>query len=568
MSGSFHADSLSHGFFQFTKPFTFWGWFGWSISIICIAIGGILALVSTGIPDAPPVDEALYLPSPESEHEMYELGAGFEAGATGAWLRFDGTIVDGTIATGHCSTDDEGNWDDHTSAVDRGPLTIRPNGGGVYPDYVVRWTEETTGPEMNAVGRSCPQSEWTIGEGDYVKLFVLDDGETLWLFSAGEDYLEPSEVTDREDIQRWGLVFCIVGSILLMATTPTSLAQDIHNSRIEHSAREQMHLELGTTELVKAVGAERQDNDTNDWVLNEPAPESWNIENPYAADENDVIIEEHPSKIGTPEPATLTFYSIAAIIFITSTVWLSSDLLARHGDETHYLIGQVMRWSILIFNLIWAIISYRRWKVAHNILDTPTQLARSVAVGPAELVGQVRPGPLASLLVSVKSEDRQAGGVVAYSWIEEQYVCRGSGKNRKCSWETRDKGEGSVPFILHDGSAGILVDPSTWKKIDYGSQLNQWKVSNWRWTLHTLGIGDPIYCLGRAETKRDGEYEEELDRTQQSSLLVMRGNADVGMSVKLHRGTELSLLAGMRSTTEQLFVPVVLLILGFIPFLW
>jgi hypothetical protein len=83
-----------------------------------------------------------------------------------------------------------------------------------------------------------------------------------------------------------------------------------------------------------------------------------------------------------------------------------------------------------------------------------------------------------------------------------------------------------------------------------------------------LGIGDPIYCLGRAESKRDGEFEEELDRTKASGLLVMRGNADVGMSVKLHRGTELSLLAGMRSTTEQLIVPIALLVFGIIPFFW
>jgi hypothetical protein len=172
------------------------------------------------------------------------------------------------------------------------------------------------------------------------------------------------------------------------------------------------------------------------------------------------------------------------------------------------------------------------------------------------------------MTVEVNSSSRKASGVVAFKWVEEQYVCRGSGKNRKCSWETRASDAGSQPFILHDGSAGILVDPSTWKNIDYGSQLYQWTGGNWRWTLHSLGIGDPIYCLGRAESKRDGEFEENLDRTKQSGLLVMRGNADVGMSVKLSRGTELSLLAGMRSTTEQLIVPIALLIFGLIPFIW
>ena len=34
MSERFHADQLSHGFFQFTKPFTTWGWVAWGISIV------------------------------------------------------------------------------------------------------------------------------------------------------------------------------------------------------------------------------------------------------------------------------------------------------------------------------------------------------------------------------------------------------------------------------------------------------------------------------------------------------------------------------------------------------
>ena len=567
MSERFHADQLSHGFFQFTKPFTTWGWVAWGISIVFMLIGVVFVLVASGLPDAPPVEEAQVLASPDIDHDYEELGKGFERGSTGAWLRLEGQITNGIIASGHCYQDDDGNWHDTTSAVNDGSITIQP-GESQYAPFTVYWTEETLGAELSAVSRHCPRSDWTISVGDRVQLFVLDDGENLWLFSAGEDSLDPSEVTDREDMQRWALLFCMIGAAILMAATPTSLAQDRRESQKQHSVREQMHLSKSTGVLVKAVGPERGEDDYNDWILDEPSHELWNLENPYAADEGDKIIEEHPNKVGTPIPATLTFYSIGAAIFIVSTVWLSADLLARHGSIVHVVIGNILRWGVMAFNLIWGIICYRRWKVAHNIIDTPTQLARSVAVGPAELVGQVRPGPDGSMTVEVSGPGRKASGVVAFKWLEEQYVCRGSGKNRHCSWESRASDDGSQPFILHDGSAGILVDPKTWKKIDYGGQLHQWTSGNWRWTLHTLGIGDPIYCLGRAESKRDGEFEEELDRTKASGLLVMRGNADVGMSVKLSRGTELSLLAGMRSTTEQVIVPIALLVFGLIPFFW
>ena len=86
------------------------------------------------------------------------------------------------------------------------------------------------------------------------------------------------------------------------------------------------------------------------------------------------------------------------------------------------------------------------------------------------------------------------------------------------------------------------------------------------WTLRTLSLGDPVYCLGRAEAKKEGEFEGELDTTGQSSLLVMRGNADIGMSVKLQRGTEFSMLSGMRSAAERVAIPIVLLIISIFPF--
>ena len=74
-----------------------------------------------------------------------------------------------------------------------------------------------------------------------------------------------------------------------------------------------------------------------------------------------------------------------------------------------------------------------------------------------------------------------------------------------------------------------------------GDRLFKWGTGNWRWTVWVLAAGDPVYCLGRVETRTHDEREEGIDTSIPNSLLVVRGNKDIGMQVHLHRGTELSL---------------------------
>ena len=206
----------------------------------------------------------------------------------------------------------------------------------------------------------------------------------------------------------------------------------------------------------------------------------------------------------------------------------------------------------------------------HNIIDTATSRVRSVAVGPAELVGQVRPGPEGTISVNVGgSSSRKVEGVVAYRWKEEEYVCtKDSDGKESCSWHTRRTDDGNTNFILHDGTGGILIDPDSWKEVNLGEQLHNWESGRWRWTVWVLASGDPVYCLGRVETRTSEEKEDGIDETIPSSHLVVRGNKDIGMQVHLHRGTELSVISGLRSTTEAIIVPLIMLTFSAIPFLW
>tara|TARA_E500000331_G_C16847294_1_gene536139 strand:- start:203 stop:571 length:369 start_codon:yes stop_codon:yes gene_type:complete len=122
--------------------------------------------------------------------------------------------------------------------------------------------------------------------------------------------------------------------------------------------------------------------------------------------------------------------------------------------------------------------------------------------------------------------------------------------------------------MLHDGTGGILVEPDTWNEVNLGDQLYTWQSGNWRWTVWVLAAGDPVYCLGRVENRDNEDKEEGLDGTIANSHLVVRGNKDIGMQVHLHRGTEISLLSNLRSTTESIIMPLIMLTFSAIPFIW
>ena len=148
------------------------------------------------------------------------------------------------------------------------------------------------------------------------------------------------------------------------------------------------------------------------------------------------------------------------------------------------------------------------------------------------------------------------------------YKLKDSDGKESCSWHTRRTDDGNTNFILHDGTGGILIDPDSWKEVNLGEQLHNWESGRWRWTVWVLASGDPVYCLGRVETRTSEEKEDGIDETIPSSHLVVRGNKDIGMQVHLHRGTELSVISGLRSTTEAIIVPLIMLTFSAIPFLW
>jgi len=559
--------SLQHGFFQFTFPHTWKGIIAWIVALMMYLAAAIMINISLDIPDVPPISESQFIDNLDEidDSQAVNLGAGWEHDGEGTFIVIDVIIEQGTLVHGYWTWDSDGeNCTDHVDIHSGAILTVSPVTGG--DSFTLGWSDEMS-TEVSTYSRSCPgYSDWYIDEGDVIEIFMVEIEGEYSMLSVGTEGLEPGERTEREDAQRSALLVIIIASAIMMITTPTSLSDDIKNLKKRWGNLPFVHGSPG--KLESATGPVRT-IDEHDWVLPPPGFETW-PENPYAPNDENTLIEEHPDVVGTPTPATFTLYSINGIIFIVTSLWLASDLLARHGDDTHQILGQSLRIGIILFTLIWGFFAWRKWKLVHNIIDTPSSRVRSVAVGPAELVGQVRPGPDGTMAVHVGgSKSRLVEGVVVYRWKEEEYVCtKDSDGNESCSWKTRRTKSDSREFILHDGTGGILVDADSWDKAKLGDQLHQWETGKWRWTVWVLAAGDPVYCLGRVETRTEKEREEGIDTTIPNSLLIVRGNKDIGMQVHLHRGTELSVISGLRSTTEAIIVPVVMLVFSAIPFLW
>ena len=88
------------------------------------------------------------------------------------------------------------------------------------------------------------------------------------------------------------------------------------------------------------------------------------------------------------------------------------------------------------------------------------------------------------------------------------------------------------------------------------------------YTLWALGAGEPVYIIGEIGTRTTNDMEKEnLTGDIQSEHLIVRPRERVESSI-LRRGTEISLLTQVRSTTETIILPCLALIAAIVPFFW
>ncbi|MDP2804631.1 MAG: hypothetical protein Q8O24_01695 [Gallionellaceae bacterium] len=137
-----------------------------------------------------------------------------------------------------------------------------------------------------------------------------------------------------------------------------------------------------------------------------------------------------------------------------------------------------------------ALISLFAWFSAltrlRTITGTPTSKIASAAQGYVELIGQGNyfdGTPIISNLMQLPC-----------LW----YRYRVERKNGKNEWRTESSGESSAPFLLEDGSASCVVDPSTAEIIT--NNHDTWTQGEYRYNEWRLLKIDSIYAIGEFKT--------------------------------------------------------------------
>ena len=606
MTTQHDATDLDQGFFKFPVP-TWKGMIGYAIALSMFMTAMTMFSSGQSIPDIPQLSEADRLDElgDIDSYNFQLLQDGYEQpqyqSNKAAFLLVPLELEEGRIGTEGCyeSEDDEGNTEiNYGYDIEEGSvLTFRDQAGDSITssfdksgtldpegDFFSQYCTETWHRDVKGYGQDNSENRILMA----YMLVQNEPNEYYQLLSFTEingfnDYENPPEITQREDAGRFALLASGIGGLIFMYSTPTSLSYALRKIRKSN--------QTNAKETASAAGVLGSDGRQfqhcgphgeiigpanqlfrdaySDWLFGcPPLPTSYS--NVFTKDGDGSLIPEHPQRIGTPRPAMMTPYSLGALTFALSFIWLSSDLRARDGSEIHTLIGYVMTFFVTIINILWFFSAYKQAKLSQTINDLPTSPIRSVAVGQAEVVGQVRPSSAGTPAFTVGGEEMQ--GTVLWTWSSYKYVCRQTDDGQECGWEHRETKNGGVPFVLHDGTGGMIIDPSLWqaenKTLNLGSCVAAWESGKWKWTVNAIGVGDPLYVLGDC-VPRSREHLDAWggDETEGSALVTMVPSTETGEGSIMSLGTELDVVAQRRSRFEMLIVPIIVFTFGIFMFL-
>ena len=379
------------------------------------------------------------------------------------------------------------------------------------------------------------------------------------------------------------------GLLIMAVGTPTSLSGVLYNLRKELRPEE--------VDKQKEEGGVKRDwwmnrkeitptSDPNDWVFPAPGPASWNMDDRYCADASGEILAEHPSKIGTPVPSTITSFALWVFLGYLCIMNALVQIIQTTPAMTYIAIG---------LTLILVVCGYFYNKKMQQMADMPTSLVRSMSMGSVELVGQVRLAPEGDMDVNVDGDPgKSMSNMVGYRWTHSIYVCKtvtstdsdGNTTTREeCHWREIGRDEKFNPFILHDGSGGVRIESHTFSRIGWGNHLKQWyatvdtykmgkdmmtrlstgllsgggKVKQHRWTLWGLRTGNPVYLTGEVTPRTEEEIAAEgIDKTSNNAIAKVLGTDGTGFKARLDRGTELTNLGSSRSSVEMVVIPFIM----------
>ncbi len=435
--------------------------------------------------------------------------------------------------------------------------------------FTVNWDTASGGDLNMNFGGSCYSGNvgrvWYAGDGYAVSVLVyIESEETYTLLAASDKMEDMPEVTKFETWQRTAMLVFAIGIGIIGLCTPTYLSQQIKRlkgnedrgisispnfvtrgveeksinydkmlkkdlieiadsrgiipMRLKKEIVEQLieSDEKIAKEVATATSREIMLKSTSttrrgeNWIMKPKPIETWDTTNLYAPDLDEKILDEHPENIGSPRPPMFTNSALLISLSIITFSWLASDLIGRHHDVFAYFFGVILRIISITVAVIWLFASFWKWIILHSVIDTPTQLIRSAAVGGVEICGQTRPSSDNTLSISLGSN--KFDGLLAYYWIEEtKTIYRDNRGNLQERWNRTDSGKAHVDsFIVHDGTAGIKIDGPAW----FGKYANILALSkSKKWVSITLALVALISLL-------IGFYHLDLDDGGSSPLLL------------------------------------------------
>ena len=313
----------------------------------------------------------------------------------------------------------------------------------------------------------------------------------------------------------------------------------------EEAIREIRFATSGTLAEARLIGKEGK-VDPFSWIK-KPSPGFENNANPYEADQ-DGLIFEHPNVIGLTIGNGGSIKTIIVGLCIYS-LGLPIALIAPEGAYT-----------LIIITLIWLIIEFRRLFQSQQYRDTPCSSVSSMAVGPVFLTGQVRKLTKTNLYGDEPPAGANVSGMVTWFISKES---KNSIIGKTNSWRPTGKFFlGGMDFIIHDGSGGVQVNPSTFKNFQFNR--NTRRVTRYssidennRFLIRGIVIGEPLTIKGTAIIKPQSKAKES-DSNIQSSLLQVISGDEVGWFPEVRSGTSLTCGFFSANSTDSVLLPLVI----------
>ncbi len=401
------------------------------------------------------------------------------------------------------------------------------------------------------------------------------------------DYVYP-EGEDLGGLLAFQVVLFII-MIVIGQKADTTIRQNIRKIREESPPRDaKVRLDAGGVHLEsfwRGATVKTPTSDDLGWVFEPPGPESWeNAESLFTPDPAGTIME-HPSVIGTPTPPDFTTNGI--LIIMSTLPLMGVAMTIPPFFQTDPNVAFIC--MPILFGLF-ATVSSIFGKRSRAAIQVPSQKVRSVAIGDAEIVGQVRPLTTPPTVVVDNDPSKTVEDLLIWNWIYDVLIeeTRTDSKGKRKTtvyWRDIDSESGDEDFIVHDGTGGMVVESASFSRKELGQSIIEWSCSHasyatlrninlWRvvrtygsgrvlrhrWRLWGLSVGDPCMVHGSATnlTKKTLKDYGAKKTDPPNSRIALLGTDSEGMKTKIWRGSELTNNALAESAFETTVIPVML----------